>query len=75
MGRLRRLGRRRMWIVSQTVEWDADFLTSYGADIEADDVVVYAGERYQVHGRPARWKHPMTGWESGAVVRLKAVTG
>lgn len=60
---------------SQTVEWDEEFLTDYGADLMAEDVVTYGTDRYQVFGKPARWRHPMTGWEAGTVARLKAVTG
>lgn len=60
-----------------TVEWDVDLMVPYGADVVAGDVVSLPGDqaRYQVHGRPARWRNPFTGWEAGTVARLKAVTG
>jgi hypothetical protein len=59
------------------VEWDLDLLAPYGADVVATDVVLIPGDptRYQVHGRPRAYRSPFTGWESGAVVRLKGVEG
>lgn len=58
------------------VEWDLDLLAPYGADLKPEDVVTIPGDptRYQVFGRPERWKGP-DGWEAGSVIRLKAATG
>ena len=64
---------------SATVEWDLDLLnTDPDADIAPQDVVVIdegpdAG-RYQVFGKPARYRSPWTG-QGGIVARLKGVTG
>ena len=62
---------------ADTIEWDVDLLGPYAADFQAEDVVTLPGDanRYQVHGKPQRWKHPVTGWEAGSVTRLKAVSG
>ena len=62
--------------LSDIVEWDLDLLGPYGADLKPDDVVKIPGDdtRYQVYGRPNRWKGP-DGWEAGSVTRLKAATG
>lgn len=62
---------------ASTVEWDLDLLAPYAADIKAQDVVTLPGDtaRYQVHGKPSKWRNPFTGWEAGTVVRLKAVEG
>ena len=62
--------------LEEIVEWDLDLLAPYGADLKSEDVVKIPGDetRYQVHGRPNRWKGP-DGWEAGSVTRLKAATG
>lgn len=63
--------------LESTVEWDVDLLAPHGADIKAQDTVTLTGDttRYQVHGLPAAWRNPFTGWNAGTVVRLKAVEG
>ena len=62
--------------LEEIVEWDLDLLSPYGADLKPADIVKIPGDstRYQVHGRPNRWKGP-DGWEAGSVTRLKAATG
>lgn len=64
-----------------TVTWDVDLLSDDAtADLRPSDVVVvpsgsvYAG-RFEVHGRPARYLSPLTGWDAGMVARLKGVSG
>lgn len=51
----------------------------YVADVEPKDTVtipegqpIDAG-RYEVEGKPQRWKNPFTGEESGCVIRLTRV--
>ncbi len=60
-----------------TVEWDLDLYAPYDADIAAQDVILLPGdpERYAVHGRPARFRSPFSGWEAGTLARLKGVRG
>lgn len=59
------------------VEWDLDLLGPVDADIRAEDIVTLPGDptRYQVVGRPQRFRHPMTNWQAGSVTRLKGVEG
>lgn len=45
------------------------------ADILPGDRVVVRGFTCNVVGRPARWFHPMTGWDAGFVVRANIVEG
>lgn len=53
----------------------------YAADVLARDVVtvptgqpIPAGD-YEVDGEPERYRHPITGWEAGSVIRLTRVDG
>lgn len=45
------------------------------ADIAAADRVVARGVTYEVDGRPALWRNPLTGWQPGLVVRLRLFEG
>jgi hypothetical protein len=58
-----------------TVEWDLDLIVPYAANIRAEDVITLPGDttRYQVQGRPSKFRSPFTGWEAGAIARLKGV--
>lgn len=57
-------------------EWDLDLIAPHDADISEADIVTLPGEttRYQVDGRPKRFRSPFTGWEAGAIARLKGVS-
>jgi hypothetical protein len=46
-----------------------------GTDLTPYDAVDVAGQRYEVDGTPNEWQSPLTGWQPGVVVKLKAVTG
>lgn len=66
-----------------TVEWDLILLAPYEADFRAQDVVTLPDDldadgeptRYQVHGRPEKFRAPFTGWSAGMMVILKSVEG
>lgn len=47
----------------------------YGTDIAALDRLIIRGTTWDVDGDPAVWRHPMTGWEPGIVVRATKVAG
>ena len=69
---------KEMNSLAATVEWDLELLCSDpDADFEAQDILTIPGDggRYQVNGRPERWRNPFTGWAAGCGVRLKAVNG
>lgn len=46
-----------------------------GTSVAALDRVTVRGVTYEVNGTPQDWRHPMTGWQAGIVVRLQNVTG
>lgn len=46
-----------------------------GTDVTALDRVTIRGVTYDVDGTPQDWRHPVTGWQPGIVVRLQNVTG
>lgn len=46
-----------------------------GTAITATDQVTVRGVTYDVDGIPEDWRHPLTGWQAGIVVRLQVVTG
>lgn len=58
-----------------SVESDYDILAPYGSDVLAGDRVIVRGLTCDVIGRPFPWRHPMTGWEPGTVIRAKIVEG
>lgn len=45
------------------------------ADVLAGDRVIVRGKSCEVVGEPAAWRHPMTGWDAGFVVRANLVEG
>lgn len=45
------------------------------ADVTAADRLVVRGDTYQVDGKPAEWRSPLTGWAPGLVIALKEVQG
>ncbi|WP_235738994.1 hypothetical protein [Nocardioides alcanivorans] len=45
------------------------------ADVLPGDRVIVRGFTCEVVGRPATWRHPMTGWQAGFVVRANVVEG
>lgn len=46
-----------------------------GADVTALDRLIVRGRTWQVDGDPADYRNPLTGWEPGLVIKLKAVSG
>lgn len=45
------------------------------ADVLPGDRLIIRGLTCDVVGRPATWRHPMTGWDAGFVVRANLVEG
>jgi hypothetical protein len=58
-----------------SVESDFDILAPFGSDVLASDRVVVRGLVCEVQGRPFDWRHPMTGWEPGMVIKARIVEG
>jgi hypothetical protein len=58
-----------------SVESDFDVLAPFGSDVRSDDRLVIRGLTCEVQGRPFDWRHPMTGWEPGMVIKAKIVEG
>lgn len=52
-----------------------DVYAPYGADIKALDRLIIRGTTWAVEGDPAVWRHPMTGWQPGTVIRAVKVDG
>lgn len=46
-----------------------------GTVVNPVDQITVRAVTYDVDGRPQDWRHPMTGWQPGIVVRLRGVTG
>lgn len=59
----------------ELVETDCVLYRPEAADVQASDRVICRGRTYEVVGDPATWRHPMTGWNAGFVVRLRIVKG
>ena len=69
---------RSAWSVEQGREPVVSDVVLYRpevADVLAGDRVVVRGRTYTVDGNPATWRHPMTGWSAGFVVRGNLVEG
>ena len=45
------------------------------ADVLPGDRVIVRGVTCEVQGRPTTWRHPMTGWDAGFVVRANVWEG
>ncbi|MDB5716447.1 MAG: hypothetical protein JWO15_3844 [Sphingomonadales bacterium] len=45
------------------------------ADIVSTDRLLIDGLTCEIVGRPAVWRHPMTGWSAGFVVKANVVEG
>lgn len=41
-----------------------------GVTVEADARITVRGDTFEVHGEPAEWSNPFTGWVPGSVVEL-----
>ena len=46
-----------------------------GADVQADDVIVMGGRRFEVDGDPAEWRSPYSGVVRGIAVQLRRMEG
>lgn len=57
------------------VDSAVDVYAPYGVDIRALDRLIIRGITWQVDGDPAAWRHPMTGWNAGTVIRAVKVDG
>lgn len=57
------------------VDSQVEVYAPYGADIKALDRLVIRGITWAVEGEPAAWRHPMTGWQPGTVIRAVKVEG
>lgn len=64
-----------------TVTTEDTIYAPYAADVTAqDEVEVPDGQpipagRYQISGKPQRWKNPFTGLEAGTTIRLTRADG
>lgn len=48
----------------------------YGADVKPKDrLLLPGGIKIEVQGEVEQWKHPMTGWEAGAVAKGLRIDG
>lgn len=59
----------------ESVRSDFTLYRDQPADILATDRLVIDGLTCKVDGHPATWRHPMTGWDAGFVVRASVVEG
>lgn len=55
-------------------DWLPESFEALPEDAAHDEWTV-RGQRYKASGVPAHYKHPMTGWDAGWVVRLERRTG
>lgn len=44
-------------------------------DVTPFDAVIVDGQRYEVDGRPVKYRSPFTNWQPGWVIRLRGATG
>lgn len=49
--------------------------TDLGVDVLPGDRLVVRGRTFEVDGYPAEYAHPFTGWQAGAAITLKEVSG
>ena len=57
-----------------TVVSTAEMYCPTGSDITSTDKVrIPGGREFMVDGTPVNWHNPLTGWDAGMVVRLRAV--
>jgi hypothetical protein len=57
------------------VEVGLTLLLPYGADVAAMDRVTWRGSVYEVVGEAYEWRSPLTGWQPGTEVPLRAFAG
>lgn len=59
----------------QRVIRPARLLVDFDQPCEPRDRWIVRGDLFETEGHPNRVHHPMTGWEPGAVIVLRRVTG
>lgn len=62
-------------VARNAVDSDFDVVAPFDADVTAQDRLRIRGLVCDVVGRPFAWRHPMTGWEAGVVIKAKIREG
>lgn len=62
-------------VARSSVRSDFTLYRDEPADVLAADRLIIGGLTCQVDGHPFAWRHPITGWEAGFVVRANVVEG
>lgn len=52
-----------------------DLYDDMNSPIDFDDRIIVRGEMFDVVSHPQRWQSPYTGWQAGAVIRVRRVEG